>query len=606
MLIGPVFHAELVRAARRRAAYVVRSCYALILLFMIWTHYAPLAEIDRFRGVYLQDLAGFALATFVSFMAVQIVALLVLIPALCGGVVADEKQRKTFHYLMASQLTSREIIGDKLLARLFAVGVYVLLGVPVMSLLGLFGGVPWEYVAIGYAATLSVTLFAASLSVFVSVLARRVRQGVLIAYLFEVGWLIGPLLVSGFLRFVFPLTYAWLGPVCEYAVCSSPVMPMYQTLSQRLALARGHAALWSQFSTMVSIQVAGSALLLLLSVLLLRPVFRKQEERSHRLNWFEDRSRSRLLARPACGQDAMLWKERHFTRTDVFTKLVVLPATIALSVGLIFTSQLDEVVGAILRDLWLNGGGASLDRGQITRALLFVTTPYAALWLLSVAGASASSITVEREQDTWVSLVSSPLSAGEIVRGKILGAVWGVRGFGAFLILFWLLGVILGGVPVLGFALASLALLVFTSFVAALGVFVSLRARNTSRALAGTLFLLLLFNGGCLALAWPLASLGVPAPTDATLLFSPLVISGALRVPEAISTLEEHWIPTLAQELAYGVLSTLLYGAAAIVLAMRTSSAFDRVTDRPSMRSEPTPERKPARSEPLLVSRTTG
>ena len=52
---------------------------------------------------------------------------------------------------------------------------------------------------------------------------------------------------------------------------------------------------------------------------------------------------------------------------------------------------------------------------------------YAAFWLLAVAGASASSVTIERERDTWVSLTATPLTGWEFVRGKLVGAMWNQR-----------------------------------------------------------------------------------------------------------------------------------------------------------------------------------
>ena len=56
------------------------------------------------------------------YASVQLATILLLIPALFGGVIADEKQRKTMHYLMASRLSSSEIVLDKLAARLLPLG----------------------------------------------------------------------------------------------------------------------------------------------------------------------------------------------------------------------------------------------------------------------------------------------------------------------------------------------------------------------------------------------------------------------------------------------------------------------------------------------------
>ena len=56
---------------------------------------------------------------------VQGIAVLLLTPTLVAGVIADERQRKTLHYLLASRLSSGEIILGKLAARLLHVGVFL-------------------------------------------------------------------------------------------------------------------------------------------------------------------------------------------------------------------------------------------------------------------------------------------------------------------------------------------------------------------------------------------------------------------------------------------------------------------------------------------------
>ena len=133
---------------------------------IVWLNYQRLLGLAEVRGgkPLIADFAEFALITFAWFMGVQLVQILILVPALFGGVIADEKQRKTMHYLMASRLSSGEIVLDKLAARLLQVGVFILLGMPVMSLLTLFGGVAWDYVVGAYAATFSITFFAAALA----------------------------------------------------------------------------------------------------------------------------------------------------------------------------------------------------------------------------------------------------------------------------------------------------------------------------------------------------------------------------------------------------------------------------------------------------------
>src|SRR5262245_7452150 len=111
---------------------------------------------------------------------------------------------------------------------------------------------------------------------------------------------------------------------------------------------------------MVGIQLTFSLLFMGLAIWLLRPVFRRQQDRPARTTWFRRgkqrvATRRRVFAVPPCGDDAMGWKERHFTRTDVFTKLFVMPATAVAAVFLILASQIDETCGRAFTDLWRQG-----------------------------------------------------------------------------------------------------------------------------------------------------------------------------------------------------------------------------------------------------------
>ena len=51
--------------------------------------------------------------------------------------------------------------------------------------------------------------------------------------------------------------------------------------------------------------------------------------------------------------------------------------------------------------------------------------------LLLLTARAAGSITSEKERDCWVSLIGTPLEAGQIVKAKILGSLWSLRGLRA-------------------------------------------------------------------------------------------------------------------------------------------------------------------------------
>src|SRR5690606_38026972 len=68
---------------------------------------------------------------------------------------------------------------------------------------------------------------------------------------------------------------------------------------------------------------------------------------------------------------------------------------------------------------------------RFTTGLLYV------LWTLGVAANASAAVAAEREEDTWLSLISTPLSGGSILLPKMLGAAWSVRPIGEILLLLW-------------------------------------------------------------------------------------------------------------------------------------------------------------------------
>ena len=291
----PSFDAELVRTARRRRYYLLRVAYGFArpapdLGLMNWTWWSTLRNMGRTPSI--ADVADFAVRTFVAFAMFQLATILVLVPPLFGSVIADEKQRKTLHYLMASQLSSGEIVFDKLAARLLHVGVFVLMGLPVVSLLSLFGGVAWESIVVAYVGTCSTTFFVAAMATLVSTFARRVRQGVLIAYLLEAAWLILPPVADLICRFAFPRVYLWFEPVNDWVRASSPLFLWSLALRRGIptpAILGDMSTLIDPFLWMVGLQVVLGMSFLFLAMVLLRPTFRRQETSTRRVTWFGPR-----------------------------------------------------------------------------------------------------------------------------------------------------------------------------------------------------------------------------------------------------------------------------------------------------------------------------
>ena len=297
------------------------------------------------------------------------------------------------------------------------------------------------------------------------------------------------------------------------------------------------------FAWMVGLQLGGAVLMLMLAIWQLRPTFRRQEEKPARRTWFRPRPSARGdrdgSTGPPAGSIRVLWKERYFAPSDLFTKMVLLPAIIIVTVPLALMTEVEGRFSGVFVDLFWTGWRAARFRGEsLVWALQVDLGWYTAFWLLAVAGACASSVTIEREEDTWVSLTATPLTGWEIVRAKILGAIWNQRGFGAVLIFVWSVALVTGVVYPTR-VLASIAVVVLLTWLAAvIGVHASMRSHSTSRAVASTILTLSVFNGyPLLVISWFLGSLSWNS-SFAVVGAMPMLAAGPLASPRLIT---ETW-----------------------------------------------------------------
>jgi ABC-type transport system involved in multi-copper enzyme maturation permease subunit len=529
-MLGPVFRSELITTARRKRYYVARFVYGLVLLLALgnqygtgdWTSTVTINQTPQ----SIEELSRFARSMFGALAWAQGLALVCLIPALMAGTIADETQRRTIQYLLATPLSSTAIVGEKLAARLVHVAVIVLMGVPVVCLLALLGGLDPVEVSYIYGGTTCLVFFLSGLSLLVSVLARRPRDAILITYMLVFAWLFLPLPLGSLVHDVgWPWHLAWMAPINDVMLMMNP-LHVWEMMTIRnyyyMAVSTGSAsALWAPglvsgmgidvlatFAWMAVLQILCGSLFLVLAILALPPLRAVEGPRVKK----QEPGRFRFLApvasalrtvpkRPPCDDaDPMLWKERYAVGGGL-TWLRSRPVVMVL--GVLLGCYLFDAAMPAFRELlgwsWYSGGGGWVDgRLGLNGALRESSTLLFILLILSIASAAAVTMTLEREQDTWTSLSGTLLTGGEVIAAKIKGAVWSSWRLVLALLVSWAVGLLAGAIHPVGVLMAVLGLFIYCGFTAALGVFISFRARNSTRALFATIFWLLVFNGGYL------------------------------------------------------------------------------------------------------------
>jgi ABC-type transport system involved in multi-copper enzyme maturation permease subunit len=509
-LMGPVFFSDLVRMTRRGRYFLVRCLYAGALLFMLWVIWS--SRVAWYGGsISANEMAAFAGTFFYWFMAVQFGMVIVLTPAYTAGAIAEEKDRRTLEFILATDLRDREIVMGKLASRLVNLAFVVLAGLPVLSCLQFLGGIDPGLVLAGFAAT-ALTMFSlAALSILCSVLVRKPRDAIILPYLFVPAyWTVSGLsllLIVSPEWAAFPSTADWTSPVTlrdvvEWLNAGNTVYAL-----TKLAEAAGTTPLDQVLPGMLGRYAVFHGLFGLVcctwAVLRLRSVALRESSRPARR-----RARRRLWDAPI-GQWPMVWKE-----------VVAEPGFRLHWLGRVFVGAL-VVAGFV--PLWLILGDPFLSQQSEARLAINawvrgVGTGVACLMLLGVAVRAASSISGERDRQTLDSLLTSPLESADILYSKWVGSILGVRWAWIWLGVIWLIGVFTGGLNFLAVPLTLGAWLVLAAFVAALGLWFSTVSKTTLRATVWTLVTLVGLWGGhwliwvccapCLIAAGPGAGVG--------------------------------------------------------------------------------------------------
>lgn len=207
-LFGPLLFYDVLRTARRGRYIALRCVYAGLLLGLLFTVYyswfggrnTSMRELFSGASVESRAMTRFAGSFFSTFMGAQFAAVVLLTPAYAAGSIAEEKERRTLEFLLATDLHSREIILGKLASRLGNMTLLILTGLPFLGLLQFLGGVDPNLVLAGFVATFFTMLSVGAASVMASVWSNKALDAMALTYL----WVIGYLVLSGFVAACIP------------------------------------------------------------------------------------------------------------------------------------------------------------------------------------------------------------------------------------------------------------------------------------------------------------------------------------------------------------------------------------------------------------------
>ena len=274
-LTGPIFDKELRVSSRRRRNYALRFAYLALLtifLVLVWLQEVRYSGSAVYR-VSRMARAGQMITIFIvwfQFGATQLLAIIMLSTS-----ISDEIYNRTLGLLMTTPINSFQIVMGKLFSKLLQLILFLAISLPLLAIVRVFGGVPWDYVISGLCITLTAVMFVGSLSLFFSILSRRAYV-VIILVILTYGVLFG--LLPFFTGMLYnTITGHWPGDKLTAAIfCPNPCGAMvFQTAIMFNPRGMGGMPMLS-WPLHCGIMLAASAVVLFLSVAMVRKVALRQ------------------------------------------------------------------------------------------------------------------------------------------------------------------------------------------------------------------------------------------------------------------------------------------------------------------------------------------
>jgi ABC-type transport system involved in multi-copper enzyme maturation permease subunit len=594
-LFGPVLFYELIRVTRQRRTIAARAVYALLLGILFGFNYFVLIDeygVNQERILPLHAQAELATNFFYTYSITQFVLVSFLTPALIAGSIAEEKERKTLEFLLATDLRNREIVFGKLAARVGSVMLFLASGLPVLSLVQFFGGIDPDQLLAVFAATVVAVLSLAALSILCSVNHRRALHAIVFAYFVAFSYIVMSLLVMGlgFLpeakqAFTFMNTTVSLADVCYAFSIGNPIVGLIQLESSQgnvnvLVDTLEHFALF---------HAAFAGCCLIWSVLRLRAIALRQSYGA-----VGGRAIARTVRdRPDIGDFPMFWKEvfvesgmkmNFLGRLFTYSIFTISIAPVIVSWSVIFLDRnlrLTVPLGSpsAWRDFSMFVNGWVRLAGTVVACLLLIAT----------ALRGAGSIRGENDRQLLDNLLTTPLTTKKILWGKWWGCMLGLRKGWAWLGLIWLIGMATGGIHLAALPQMVISMAVFMSAYAWIGIWFSVNAGTSFRATIYTLLTGVFFGGGYvvvfgLCCMFPLEMTGTSSRalrdiTEFIVGFAPPTIVSFMPMRE-FSDRELSWIDRNGSFVGNAVVGVLFWAAASIFLSRSCLRRFRVMTNR--------------------------
>lgn len=439
---GAILDKELRIQGRRVSTYWVRFAYGVLMALFVGLTLANVftrtigaqggpATLSSIESLQTSGPTVLLALAWMQFIGTSLASAIFTSPLIC-----EERRAGTLGTLLVTPLTAWQIVVGKACGALVQLLILGLMGLPVLLGVRVFGGISGELVVHTIAVLAGTTIGCCALGILASTLSQRQSGAVASAIVFTLMWYVGPPLVGAAIQ------AAGVTPPWATLLMFSPGAAMVELVARL----EGHSVFGP-----TPIPIWAMMFLCALAVALM----------AFLLATFRLRS---LMRQVAAGREAAPGKKTKGSPTDQAQSEPVdeapesgVPMTRRERRRAIRRARVSQLAGSraksrtvgdqpvLWRELrqpmatrrwvaWLSGFAATAvlaytfwasDDGQMVSTVVAMIG--LVISVMIVSGTAGSALGQERESRSWETLLSTPLSAGQILIGKLAGVLFRLR-----------------------------------------------------------------------------------------------------------------------------------------------------------------------------------
>lgn len=401
--------------SRRTRHFYIRTIYLGVLIAVLL--YSLLFNVQD-AVVSYRTLAAAGATSFEGIAYLQIALICVLAPVFMAGAIAQEASPRTWEILLTTPLSATQIVLGNLLGRLFFILALLVSSLPLFAVTQYFGGVPGTSIFTSYLIAACAATLVASIAIALSVSRLVGKRAVFAFYVAVVSYLALTMGIDAVISTGGVTLMTALNPFLALRALLNPTG--YPRAPEGSLSGLSAFMLETPVTAWCVISASVSALLLVISIATVRigglagVGLGASSNAEGRAPWYR-----RIFGLPAKGalhraprtvwHNPIAWREAA-ARNATLAKMVARWSFIGL--GAIFA------LGLIL---YYHGG--SLRTTDLRTILLYTVVGELAVISLVAVNMAATAVAREREDGTLDLLLTTPITPGQYLTGKLRGMI---------------------------------------------------------------------------------------------------------------------------------------------------------------------------------------